>query len=77
MMKTTTNKNQEMKPSHLIGGKTLILTLLLFFALTAGNIFAQTVLHSGGSKHYILNEQLTEISTLDQPNFLNTIKKKI
>ena len=76
MMKTTTNKNQEMKSSDIIGLKTLYISLLLFFALAAGNIFAQTVLHSSGSKHYILTGQHTEISTLDQTNFFEYFKKE-
>ena len=75
-MKTTTNKNQEMKSSDIIGLKTLYISLLLFFALAAGNIFAQTVLHSSGSKHYILTGQHTEISTLDQTNFFEYFKKE-
>ena len=68
MMKTTTNKNMEMKSSHIIDGKTLILTLLIFFTLTAGNIFAQPVLHSGGSKHPNLFGQHFERNSTGKSN---------
>ena len=68
MMKTTTNKNLEMKFSHTIGVKTLYISLLLFFTLAAGNIFAQTVIHSGVSKHPNLFGQHYERNSTDKSN---------
>ena len=67
-MKTTTNKNLEMKFSHTIGVKTLYISLLLFFTLAAGNIFAQTVIHSGVSKHPNLFGQHYERNSTDKSN---------